>query len=203
LGNGVPAPEFIAGVNKNRRPCVSQAEEHMFAARERDVINAPLEQEFEQLFHDHYPLVYRTAYSVTGNREDAEDVVQTIFLRLYRRGEWSGLKENPKAYLYRAAVNTAVSVVRSRRKHILTDDPVELDRPVEAKTSNEEPALQGRFLEAISRLNPSAIEILILRYEHNYSDAEIAKLLGTSRGAIAVRLFRARARLKKFMEKKS
>jgi DNA-directed RNA polymerase specialized sigma24 family protein len=43
---------------------------------------------------------------------------------------------------------------------------------------------------------------LILRYEHDYSDAEIAKLLGTSRSAIAVRLFRARARLKKFMEKK-
>jgi RNA polymerase sigma factor (sigma-70 family) len=175
----------------------------MFAARDRDVSNAPLEQEFEQLFHDHYPMVYRTAYSVTGSREDAEDVVQTIFLRLYRRGDLSAVKENPKAYLYRAAVNTAVSVVRKRRKHILTDDPAELDRPVEAKTSSEEPELQGQFLEAIAQLNPSAVEILILRYEHNYSDAEIARLLGTSRGAIAVRLFRARARLKKFMEKKA
>jgi RNA polymerase sigma-70 factor (ECF subfamily) len=171
----------------------------MFAAKVLNVSNEALEQEFEQLFHEHYPMVYRTAYS----REDAEDVVQTIFLRLYRRGELSAVKENPKAYLYRAAVNTAVSVVRSRRRHVLTDDPAELDRPVEATTSTEEPALQGQFLEAIAQLNPSAIEILILRYEHHYSDAEIAKLLGTSRGAIAVRLFRARARLKKFMEKKA
>jgi RNA polymerase sigma-70 factor (ECF subfamily) len=175
----------------------------MSTAKVLNVIKEPLEQEFEQLFHEHYPLVYRTAYSVTGSREDAEDVVQTIFLRLYRRGELSGLKENPKAYLYRAAVNAAVSVVRLRRRHILTDDPAELDRPVEARTSSKEPELQGQFLEAMAQLNPGAIEILILRYEHHYSDAEIANLLGTSRGAIAVRLFRARARLKKFMEKKA
>ena len=175
----------------------------MFATSDMHVSNEPLTQEFEQLFHDHYPFVYRTAYSVTGNREDAEDVVQTIFLRLYRSGELSGVKQNPRAYLYRAAVNAGVSVVRSRRKHVLTNDPAELDKPVEARTSSEEPGIQGQFLDAIAQLNPSAVEILILRYEHNYSDAEIAQLLGTSRSAIAVRLFRARAKLKKFMEKKA
>ena len=148
----------------------------MSTAKVLNVTKEPVEQELEQLFHEHYPMVYRTAYSVTGSREDAEDVVQTIFLRLYRRGVLSGVKENPKAYLYRAAVNTAVSVVRSRRRHVLTDDPAELDRTVEAKTSTEEPAIQGKFLEAIAQLNPSAVEILVLRYEHHYSDAEIAKL---------------------------
>lgn len=159
----------------------------------------PLAPEFEQLFHEHYPLVYRTAYSVTGSREDAEDVVQTIFLRLYRRKDWTALKVNPKGYLYRAAVNAAVSVMRSKRRHVLTGNESNLDRPVEL---TPEPAfLQGAFLEALAQLSPQAVEILILRYEHNYSDAEIAKLLGTSRSAIAVRLFRARRRLKKAMVK--
>lgn len=175
----------------------------MFSTRNLDLRNGTLTQEFEELFHAHYPLVYRTAYSVTGSREDAEDVVQTIFLRLYRSGELAGVKRNPRAYLYRAAVNTAVSAIRSRRKHVLTSDPAELDRPTEARTSGEETGLQGQFLEALAQLNPGAVEILVLRYEHNYSDAEIAKLLGTSRSAIAVRLFRARARLRKFMEKKA
>jgi RNA polymerase sigma-70 factor (ECF subfamily) len=166
-----------------------------------DVTSAPLDREFEELFHAHYPLVYRTAYSVTGSREDAEDVVQTIFLRLYQHGGLRGLRENPKAYLYRAAVNAAVSVVRSRRRHIFTDDDTELDRPVEGGLpgSASGSILQGRFIEAIAQLSPSAVEILILRYEHHYSDAEIARLLGTSRSAIAVRLFRARARLKRLM----
>ena len=173
----------------------------MSTARILDVINAPLEDEFEQLFHEHYPLVYRTAFSVTGNREDAEDVVQTIFLNLHRRG-LSRLNENPRAYLYRAAVNTAVSVLRSRRRHVLTDDPAKLDRLVEPIPLQKESSLQGEFLEALAGLSPSAVEILVLRYEHDYSDAEIAKLLGTSRAAIAVRLYRARRRLKKFMEKR-
>ena len=49
-------------------------------------------------------------------------------------------------------------------------------------------------------VNPKAASILILRYLHNYSDAEIAKLLGTSRGVIAVTLYRSRARLKKLLD---
>ena len=65
----------------------------MFAARALNVTNEPLEQEFEELFHEHYPLVYRTAYSVTGTREDAEDVVRTIFLRLYRQKSWRSFKQ--------------------------------------------------------------------------------------------------------------
>jgi RNA polymerase sigma-70 factor (ECF subfamily) len=175
----------------------------MSTARAFDVINEPSEQRFEQLFDEHYSLIYRTAYSVTGSREDAEDVVQTVFLRLYRRGAWKGLNENPKAYLYRAAVNEAVSVIRSRRRHILTNNPSELDRPVEPEAADTESVLRREFLDAIAGLSPSAVQILILRYEHDYSDAEIAKLLGTSRSAIAVRLFRARTRLKRFLEKKA
>lgn len=66
-----------------------------------------------------------------------------------------------------------------------------------------ESVLRREFLDAVAGLSPSAVQILILRYEHNYSDAEIAKLLGTSRSAIAVRLYRARKRLKRFMEKKT
>jgi RNA polymerase sigma-70 factor (ECF subfamily) len=175
----------------------------MSAAKAFNVNSEPLEQEFERLFHEHYPLIYRTAFSATGSREDAEDVVQTIFLRLYRRGASPGLYENPKAYLYRAAVNEALSVIRSRRRHILTDNPSELDRPVESEATEKEPLLKREFLEALAGLSPTAVQILILRYEHDYTDTEIAKLLGTSRGAIAVRLFRARAKLKRFMEKKA
>ena len=104
--------------------------------------------------------------------------------------------------MYRAAVNEAVSVVRSRRRLLLKADPVELEKLLENPGSNRKPVLQGEFLKTIAHLGKSAVEILILRYEHNYTDAEIAKLLGTSRSAIAVRLYRARARLKKFMEKR-
>jgi DNA-directed RNA polymerase specialized sigma24 family protein len=62
-----------------------------------------LAPELGELFEEHSRLVYRTAYSVTASPQDAEDVLQKLFLHLLRRGFPPGLKENPKAYLYRAA----------------------------------------------------------------------------------------------------
>jgi len=167
------------------------------------VADEPLWREFEALFREHYALVYRTAFSITGTAEDAEDVVQTIFLRLYRRSSLSALQENPKAYLYRAAVNGAVSVVRSRQRRVLAGSDNRIEDCLEIQAPTSESAVQAQLLDAIAQLNPRAVEMLILRYEHNYSDAEIAKLLGTSRGVIAVSLFRARRRLKKLLRPSS
>src|SRR5215813_12844579 len=75
-------------------------------------IRTPLEQEFDRLFREHYQLVYRTAYGVTGSPEDAEDVLQTIFLRLIGRDVPPDLQRNPRAYLYRSAVNLSLNTVR-------------------------------------------------------------------------------------------
>ena len=63
------------------------------------VTNEPLTQEFDEIFREHSQMVYRTAFSVTGSLQDAEDVLQCVFLWLLRRGIPQGLKENPKAYL--------------------------------------------------------------------------------------------------------
>lgn len=163
------------------------------------VTGKPLAEEFEEIFREHYQLVYRTAYGVTGSPEDAEDVLQTIFLRLLRREFPPDLKKNPKAYLYRAAVNLSLNTIRSRKRDILTNDTELFESRVYAVDSNSNEETQKRLLEAIAGLNPGAVEVLILRYVHNYSDAEIAKMLGTSRGTIAVSLFRSRARIKKLM----
>jgi DNA-directed RNA polymerase specialized sigma24 family protein len=56
-------------------------------------------------------------------------------------------------------------------------------------------------LDTMAESDSAAVELLILRYVHNYSDFEIAKMFGKSRSAIAVRLFRARARLKKLLQR--
>jgi RNA polymerase sigma factor (sigma-70 family) len=167
-----------------------------------NVTSGPLAQEFDELFREHYPLVYRTAFSVTGSPEDAEDVVQTIFLRLFRRGFPPGTK-NPKGYLYRAAVNASLNVARSRRHQVLIADEDRMDALVELSRPSPESPIEGRLVDAIAQLNPVAVEMLILRYEHQYSDAEIAKLLRKSRGVVAVTLYRARARLKKLLRASS
>ena len=163
----------------------------------------PLTEEIEEVFREHYALVYRTAFSVTGSPQDAEDVVQNLFLQILRRGFPCGLKEKPKAYLYRAAVNLSINAVRLRRRHVLTNDAERFDAAVETTDDAEAAGLERRLVDAMSQLNPRAVEMLILRYEHDYSDAEIGKLLGTSRTVIAVTLHRARARLKKLFASSS
>jgi len=157
-----------------------------------------LAQGLEDVFREHAQLMYRTAISMTGSRQDAEDVPQTIFLRLLQRGVPLEFRRSSKSYLYRAAVNLSLDLIRSRKRRTFIHE-VELLQTPAPEATDEDDAIQRHLLDAIAKLKPRAVEILILHYEHNYSDAEIATMLGKSRGAIAVTLYRARARLKKFM----
>ena len=72
--------------------------------------------ELENLFRAHHDRVFRTAHRITGSAADAEDVLQTIFLRLATRRENYDLSENPGAYLSRAAVNASLDLMRSRTR---------------------------------------------------------------------------------------
>jgi len=173
------------------------AEEHMSTVKVSERIVEALEPGFEEIFHEHYHMAYRTAYGVTGNSQDAEDIAQTIFLRLLRRKFPPDLTKNPRAYLYRAAVNLSLNTIQQRKRHVLTDDAERFEAQPSEEESQTAEDVHRRLYEAVAELSPESAHILVLRYVHNYSDAEIAKLLGTSRGTIAVSLYRSRARLRK------
>src|SRR5215470_7545243 len=175
----------------------------MSTATVPDLSYETLSPDFEAIFRQHSPLVYRTARAVIGNAEDAEDVVQAIFLKLMRRDPSPDLMKNPQAYLYRAAVNMSLDVIRSRRRRTFTDDVELVEVPAAVADTQFDDDMRVRLNEALKYLDPKAVEILVLRYVHDYSDAEISKMLGASRGAIAVRLFRVRAHLKKILRPRS
>ena len=158
-------------------------------------------KELEKLFREHNELVFRTAYRVTGSAEDAEDVLQTVFLRLARREEVD-LSPSPASYLHRAAVNASLDLVRSRTasRSVALDDVVD-DLPERANLSPEarqqDRELRRLIQQAVSRLGASAAEMFVLRYFEGYGNSEIAELLGTSQMVVAVTLHRSRARLRK------
>ena len=158
-----------------------------------------LPEEFERLYREHATFVYCTALRITRNAEEAEDILQTIFLRLLRREFSPDLQKRPRAYLYRAAVNAALDAIESRRYRSKIADVHELEAVLHSPDSSAKEKLHQQLHKAIAELNPAAAEILILRYMHNHSDAAIAKMLGKSRGVVAVTLYRARARLKKLI----
>jgi RNA polymerase sigma-70 factor (ECF subfamily) len=154
------------------------------------------------VFRTHHRLVFQSAFRITGNAEDAEDVLQTVFLRLARREEGHGLDENPAGYLHRAAVNAALDIVRSRksaRSTALDDvEPVLSDpdpnRSPERRRGGSE--ILEAVREALGRLNPRTAEVFALRYLEGYGNNEIAEILGTSRSTVGVMLHRARQKLK-------
>ena len=151
-----------------------------------------LPEDFERIFREHHRLVYRAAYRITGNAEDAEDVLQTLFLRLLRRERPLDVQANPKGYLHRAAVNIALDVIKLRKRNVPPDESIAMD-----PRTSEATETQQVLLAALAELSPKLAEMFVLKYVEGYDNHEIAKLVGTSRGAVAVMLFRARARLKK------
>lgn len=158
-------------------------------------------KELERLFREHNALIFRTAYRVTGSAEDAEDVLQTVFLRLAKRDQVD-LSPSPPSYLHRAAINAALDLVRSRNtsKSVALDDLESdlADKPSlnpEAKHADRE--LRKLIQHAVGRLGPAAAEMFVLRYFEGYGNSEIAEMLGTSQMVVGVTLHRSRARLRK------
>jgi RNA polymerase sigma-70 factor, ECF subfamily len=159
--------------------------------------------ECEDLFRKYSPLVYRTACLVTGSPDDAQDVLQTIFLRLLRRSVPPNFYKYPERYLYRAAVNVSLNVVRSKRRHVLIADLAFFERAEGADRPNLDEAALERIRNAVAKLSARTVEVLVLRYVHDRTEPEIAKLLGISRGTVSVLLFRSRIRLRKLLRRSS
>ncbi len=162
--------------------------------------------ELEKMFREHHRRVFQAAYRVTGNAQDAEDAMQTVFMRLARREGGSPLSDSAAGYLQRAAVNAALDVVRSRkgaRVSALEDvEPVLVDHespdPARAQQGRE---IRDQVRNALTKVSPRAAEIFVLRYFEGYGNNEIAKMLGTSRGTVNVILHRTRNRVKEEIER--
>ena len=154
--------------------------------------------ELGQIFRGHHRLVFRTAYRITGNAGDAEDVLQTVFLRMLRRGGSAEPVENPEIYLRRAAINAALDVIRSRQGDQTVPLPEESSglmpaAPMQVDVSG----LRGALSRAIAQLKPMQAEIFALRFLEGFSNRQIAQTLGISQVRVAVIVHRTRLQLRK------
>ena len=155
--------------------------------------------ELSQLFAEHYRRVLLAAYRITGNMADAEDVAQVVFLRL---ASTDGPMTNAGSYLYRAAINGALDLLRQRKAS--RTEPLENAAyvAVVGSSSSPESVASSRELGALLRiaigeLPQRAAEMFILRYVEELGNREIASLMDTSQAVVAVTLFNARSKLKK------
>jgi RNA polymerase sigma-70 factor, ECF subfamily len=152
----------------------------------------------DELYQTHHAMVFRTAHRITGNAEDAEDVLQTVFLRLLWR-ESGALAEidNPESYLRRSAVNAALDIVRARQ----ADNTLELEKMATSGSCTELRDLRDTMRRALSKLAPKTAEMVALRFFEGYTNPEIAKLMGISQIVVAVTVHRARKKLQQELMK--
>jgi len=162
----------------------------------------------EQMFLVYRDDVFRFAYLVVRDATLAQDVVQETFLKVFRSINKFEFRSSFKSWLYRVAVNEAITLLR-RRKIREELDPMpgaiqehqrgRLERawqPEEAVLDSEE----RRLLHvAIGRLDPVHRSVVVLKYFHEFSDSEIAAIIGCPPGTVESRLHRARELLRNHM----
>jgi RNA polymerase sigma-70 factor, ECF subfamily len=157
--------------------------------------------ELEDLFRAHNASVLCAALRITGSVADAEDVAQLVFLRIARQGLDHRRVRDMGSYLRRAAVNSALDLLRSRSVRLevpmdeLASRPLPLPLSPEQEQSSAE--LRSRLRKALAKLHPTAAEMFALRYFEGFNNREIARLMQTSQAVVAVTLHRARSRLRK------
>jgi len=154
--------------------------------------------ELEQVFQVHHGLVFRTAYRITGNAGDAEDVLQTVFLRLMRRNANADPLENQESYLRRAAINSALDVIRTRKAEQSVPLPEEDSGHVPTAPAQADVfGLRQALTRALAQLKPRPAEIFALRFIEGLSNRQIAQTLGISQVLVAVIVHRTRQQLRK------
>ena len=152
---------------------------------------------FAELYERHYDAVFRAALRVTGNPADAEDVLQTVFLRFMAGRDDVGAASPPPAYFRRAAVNTAVDLLRRRAVHA---ESAYDDRAPHA-ASRPPSLLKEQLRRAIATLDGEDATLFLLRHVEGLSIEELAVMFQLEKNNVAVRLHRIRHRLQAEMER--
>jgi len=142
--------------------------------------------------------VYTQAYRLVGDRQEAEDVAQDAYVRVFRSVAGFRGEAQFETWLYRIVANAAMTRLRKRRR--FGDLPREpSDEPARSGSSErpDDRALDRVTLERALRKLPDAMRtVVLLKDVYGLSCREIGKGLGVSEGAVKVRLHRARRRLK-------
>ena len=171
------------------------------------------EKAFEQLVSIYESAVYNAAFYMTKDREDALDVSQEVFIKLWQslpsfRGECS-----IKSYLMKLTKNASLDLLR-RRSHRQTEsltlendkgEEIQLDIPDTSEEANPSDAYLKKekirkVREGIMKLDEEQRQIIVMRDMENMPYSEIAFALGIGEGTVKSRLHRARSALKKILE---
>jgi len=166
---------------------------------------------FRLLVEQHSRAIFRLAYRMTGNEEDAEDVVQETFLRAYKQLDKYEARSSFSTWLYRIASNYSLDLIRMRKRHeskrergteedhrdILQSLPMDTPGPDRLMYGAE---VKDKVNEALNELSAQERTAFVLRHFEGLSIEEIGEALGTGANATKHSIFRAVQKLRRSLE---
>jgi RNA polymerase sigma-70 factor (ECF subfamily) len=165
---------------------------------------------FRLLVEQHSRVIFRLAFRMTGNEQDAEDVVQETFMRAYKRLSDYEARASFSTWLYRIASNYALDLIRSRRRHedkrerASSEDRDILQTIPEGSPGPDRLAFGGQVKDhvnaALDELTAQERTAFVLRHFEGLSIEEIGRTLGTGTNATKHSIFRAVQKLRRSLE---
>jgi len=148
------------------------------------------QEAFAELFEQYKNLVYKTAYLMLGEADDAQEALQEVFVNVHRSlPAYDPRKAAFTTWLYRITIRYCLNHRRKRR--ISSQSLEESHLKLQADSSEMDFAEKDEIQKAISLLNKSQIAVIILRYYNDLSYAEIAQILDIPLGTVKSRLDRS------------
>lgn len=156
---------------------------------------------FAQLYEEHFDKIYRYVALRIGNKTEAEDVTQQVFLNALRSissFKWKGAPFS--TWLFRIAHNLVVDYLRKRAKRVI----IPLDDSLVDSDSNPQKMTEQRLdieqlISATERLTAAQREVISLRFAGELSVAEVAKIMDKSQGAVKALQYSAVVALRKVL----
>jgi RNA polymerase sigma-70 factor, ECF subfamily len=154
---------------------------------------------FRLLVDRHSRAIFRLAYRMVGSEQDADDVVQDVFLKAFRQLDRFEARANFGTWLYRIAVNCSLDLLRQRPRRGVEQEPEDEHGPAAnadvVQASPERLAysaeVQSRVSDALGALSPAERAAFLLRHFEGHSIEEIGRVLGLRTSATKHTVFRA------------
>lgn len=155
---------------------------------------------FTYLVEKHKDKAFNLAFRICGNREEAEEVAQDAFLKAYRSLKNFKMKSSFATWLFRIVYNTAVSLVRSRRKGLLSLEEFPADAVDFLGSSVNEEEAAEEFANslinfALQKITEEERGLITLYYYNEMDIDQVSGITGISKSNIKVKLFRARQKM--------
>ncbi|HNX91964.1 MAG TPA: sigma-70 family RNA polymerase sigma factor [Syntrophomonas sp.] len=166
---------------------------------------------FEELMNRYKKSIFTIAYRMMGNYHEAEDICQDVFITVYNKMYQFDSSKKLGPWIHRIAVNTCISTLRKRNKvvSISFDETYIPANDLELNELYEDPhliierqELKAEIEDALLELPESYRIVLVLRYQLDLKNQEIAEIIGISRENVDVKIHRARKALRKMILKK-